>query len=229
MIRAGSQHKVTMERCGWIAMVAKYTISDVLYKKQIMEMIATNLAPEETAKIKGLLDENMEEDTDEFTEFSPDKLGGGYLDLEWNAITFGPNQDLSECHTLEFTCPKFLVPTFGEILVRIFHKKRNNFPYKQGELLPARCGGQINPEVAIACIQEHSNFTAEWTGLEVYHLSCPNRKYRNTPMTIKDYILHKTGGLRMLPTIDAEESGKCIIMIKKGKYKFKLQQGQRVV
>jgi hypothetical protein len=38
-------------------------------------------------------------------------------------------------------------------------------------------------------------------------------------MTIKDYILHKTGGLRMVPTVDSEESGKYIIMIKKGEYK----------
>jgi hypothetical protein len=148
------------------------------------------------------------------------------LDLEWNTIRFGPNQQLSECYALEFTCLKFLVPTFGEILARIFHKRHNNFPYKQGELRLARCGGQITPEVAIACMQEHSKFTAEWTGLEVYHLSCPNRKYRNTPMTIKDYILHKTGGLRMVPTIDSEESGKYIIMIKKGEYKLNFNKAR---
>jgi uncharacterized protein YoxC len=38
-------------------------------------------------------------------------------------------------------------------------------------------------------------------------------------MTIKDYILHKTGGLCMVPTIDLAESGKYIIMVKKGEYK----------
>jgi hypothetical protein len=216
-IKKGSQFKITQERCGWISLVAKYTICDVLYCREIMQTIAHNLTSEEIAQIKEIIEANTEEETDEYTEFSPDKLSG-FLDLEWNTITFGPSTNLSQCHAMEFTCPKFLVQTFENILARIFQNGRN-FPNNQGELRPARLGSMVDPTAAVVLIKEQQDFMAEWTGLEVYHLSRPERQYRDTLQTIQDYILHKTGGIRILPTIDTEEKGKYIIMLKKGKAK----------
>ena len=97
-IKTGTQYKVPMERCGWISLVAKYTICDALYWKQIMDTITSNLTGKDINDIRHDIQEHTTEATDEYTEFTPDKLAG-YLDLEWNTITIWANQrpDRSSC------------------------------------------------------------------------------------------------------------------------------------
>ena len=219
-IKEASKIRLPMKRCGWISHLPRYTVCDVLFTQGVINTVAKKMTQEETQKIIDIVRKETKEEDDEFTRFGPENVGR-YLTLDWNTITYGPNTNLAKCFALELLCPKILDDVFTEILARIFFLEKTPFPFGVGEFRPPYFSkNQFEPGAAMAIINEQEAMSNQWAGLELYHLHDPGRPYKNTGMTIADYIVKKTGGQSILPTAESESIGKYLVKVPRGREKM---------